>query len=88
VDKSLAPGESRRVEYPHHGFQSSVTRTVYAADGTIIHQNTWFSDYRAVNGVTLVGPRAAAPEPPAEDEADAETAAEEPEVGDPPDEEG
>ena len=61
VDPSLAPGASRRVEYPHHGFQSSVTRTVYAADGSVIHQNTWFSDYRAVNGITLVGPSAAAP---------------------------
>ena len=85
VDPSLAPGTSRRVEYPHHGFQSSVTRTVYGADGSIIHQNTWFSDYRAVNGITLVGPRAAAPEPPADA---AETAAEDPGVGDPPDEEG
>ena len=84
VDPSLAPGAARRVEYPHHGFQSSVTRTVYGADGSIIHQNTWFSDYRAVNGITLVGPTAAAPKPPADDEP---PPAEDAGVGDPPDEE-
>lgn len=71
VDKSLAPGTSRRVEYPHDGFKSTVTRTVYGPDGSVIHENTWFSDYRTVNGITLVGPTAAAPEPPPdEDEGD------------------
>ena len=61
LDTSLAPGTSRRVEYPHDGFKSTVTRTVYGADGSVLHENTWFSDYRAVNGVTLVGPTATAP---------------------------
>ena len=73
VDTSLAPGTSRRVEYPHHGFQTTVNRTVYAADGTVLHQNSWFSDYRAVNGVTLVGPTAAAP--PADTDSGATAAA-------------
>ncbi len=68
VDASMAPGTSRRVEYPHHGFQSTVTRSVTAADGSILHQNTWFSDYRAVNGITMVGPATAAP--PADEEED------------------
>jgi len=72
VDSSMAPGSARRVEYPHDGFQATVTRTVRAPDGSIVHQNTWFSDYRAVNGITLVGPTAAAPEPPDEDEAEDE----------------
>ena len=70
VDTSMAPGTSRRVEYPHHGFNATVSRTVYAPSGEIVHQNTWFSAYRAVNGITLVGPTAAAPEPPDEDEGD------------------
>jgi vancomycin resistance protein YoaR len=70
VDASMAPGTSRRVEYPHDGFNVSVSRTVYAADGTILHENTWFSDYRAVNGITLVGPAtAAAPADPPDDTA-------------------
>ena len=82
IDTSMAPGTARRVEYPHNGFQSTVTRTVYGPDGEVVHQNTWFSDYRTVNGITLVGPTAAAPEPPDEDEG--ETAGDAG-VGDPPD---
>jgi vancomycin resistance protein YoaR len=80
VDSSMAPGTARRVEYPHNGFQATVVRTVYGPDGSVVHQNTWFSDYRVVNGITLVGPTAAAPEPP-DDEG--ETAAD-PGTGDPP----
>jgi vancomycin resistance protein YoaR len=79
LDTSMAPGTSRRVEYPHNGFQATVSRTVYGPDGAVVHQNTWFSDYRVVNGITLVGPTAAAPEPPDE----GETAAD-PGTGDPP----
>ncbi|MDQ2675110.1 MAG: VanW family protein, partial [Chloroflexota bacterium] len=80
VDSSLAPGTARRVEYPHDGFQATVSRTVYDANGEVVHQNTWFSDYRVVNGITLVGPTAAAPEPPSDDEG--ETASD-PGTGDP-----
>jgi vancomycin resistance protein YoaR len=57
---SMAPGSAKRIEFPHNGFDVSVSRTVYGPDGAVIHQNTWFSDYRAVNGITLVGPPAAA----------------------------
>jgi vancomycin resistance protein YoaR len=63
VDPSLAPGEARRIESPHHGFNVTVSRTVYDADGEVLHQDTWFSDYRAVNGVVLVGPSASASAP-------------------------
>jgi len=80
VDSSMAPGTARRVEYPHNGFQATVSRTVYGPDGSVVHQNTWFSDYRVVNGITLVGPTAAAPEPPGDE---GETAAD-PGTGDPP----
>lgn len=76
VDTSLRPGTSKRVEYPHDGHDVSVSRTVYAADGSVLHQNTYFSSYRPVNGITLVGPspkREA--DPPAEDEEDATAAA-------------
>ncbi|MGI8998592.1 MAG: VanW family protein [Candidatus Limnocylindria bacterium] len=78
VSRDLAPGSARRVEYPHDGFDVSVSRTVTAADGTVVHQNTWFSDYRPVNGITLTGPTpaVAAVQPPAEaeDEADGQSA--------------
>ena len=59
---ALAPGASVRVEGAYNGFDSSVTRTVRDADGTVIHVDTWFSHYNAVNGVTQVGP--ALPPPP------------------------
>jgi vancomycin resistance protein YoaR len=57
VNPNLAPGTSRIVEYPHNGFNSSVTRWVYDADGGVIHEDVWVSHYRTVNGITEVGPR-------------------------------
>jgi vancomycin resistance protein YoaR len=61
ADPGMAPGSARRVEFPHDGHDVSRTRYVYDADGTLIHQNTYFSSYRTVNGITAVGPTAAAP---------------------------
>jgi vancomycin resistance protein YoaR len=61
VDPSMAPGSAKRVEFPHHGHDVSRTRFVYDADGNLIHQNNYFSSYRTVNGITAVGPTAAAP---------------------------
>ncbi|HSM38260.1 MAG TPA: VanW family protein, partial [Candidatus Limnocylindrales bacterium] len=55
-NKSLKPGTSVRVEYPHNGFDAVVTRTVRDADGNVIWTNTWVSHYNTVNGVTEVGP--------------------------------
>ena len=45
VDPSMAPGTSRRVEYPHDGHDVSRSRLVYAT----------------VTGIVAVGPTAAAP---------------------------
>ncbi len=59
---SLAPGASVRVEGAYNGFDASVTRTVRDAAGMVIHVDTWISNYRAVNGITEVGP--ALPPPP------------------------
>ncbi len=56
VNTSLAPGTSRRVEYPHDGFDAVVTRWVRDSSGKVIWENTWFSHYSAVNGITEVGP--------------------------------
>lgn len=58
VNSSLAPGTSKRVEYPHDGFDASVTRTVRAANGTVLWENVWVSHYKAVNGIVEVGPAA------------------------------
>jgi vancomycin resistance protein YoaR len=60
VDPSMAPGSAKRVEFPHDGHDVSRTRYVYDADGTLIHENTYFSSYRTVNGITAVGPRRSA----------------------------
>ncbi|MEP6468530.1 MAG: VanW family protein [Chloroflexota bacterium] len=57
VNGNLAPGTSIIREYPHNGFDTSVTRWVRDADGNIVHQDTWNSHYNTVNGVTEVGPR-------------------------------
>lgn len=59
---SLAPGVRKRVEYPVDGMQVWVTRTVRDASGKIIHQETWYSNYKRVDGLLLVG-RKAAPAP-------------------------
>jgi vancomycin resistance protein YoaR len=53
---TLPAGTSKRVEFPHHGFSVTVTRTVRdATTGEVIHSNTYNSYYQTVNGVTLVG---------------------------------
>jgi len=65
VDPSMALGTRKRVEYPHDGHDVSRTRFVYDANGNEIHRNTYFSSYRTVNGISLVGPTPEAP-PPAE----------------------
>ena len=51
----LPTGVSRRIEYPTDGFRSWVTRTVRDASGAIIHEETYYSDYAAIDGITLVG---------------------------------
>ena len=51
----LPEGTSQRVEWPHDGFQVTVERTVHDVNGELIHHNTYYSNYRAVDGVTLVG---------------------------------
>jgi len=51
----LEPGVFERAEFEADGFDSWVTRTVRNAQGAIIHENTWFSDYRKVDGVFLFG---------------------------------
>jgi vancomycin resistance protein YoaR len=64
VNTGLKPGTSKRVEFPHDGFDAVVTRTVRSAGGEILWTNTWVSNYRVVNGITEVGPKpAATPKP-------------------------
>lgn len=60
---ALKPGVERRVEGVYNGFDASVTRYVRAADGTLIHQDTYFSHYHPVNGLLLIGEATSTPAP-------------------------
>ena len=57
---SLPPGTSKRIEYPVDGKKVSVTRVVRDRAGNVIHKDTYFSHYKTVTGVVLIG-RGAAP---------------------------
>jgi vancomycin resistance protein YoaR len=52
---SLRPGARRQIEWPSAGKQVWVTRTVRERNGRVIHQDTWYSDYKRVDGIILVG---------------------------------
>jgi hypothetical protein len=70
----MAPGTSKRVEYPHDGHDVSRSRFVYDAAGNQIHRNDYFSSYATVTGILLVGPTPAAPpDPPESPDPPAET---------------
>lgn len=60
--KTLPPGATKRIESPHDGKDVTVTRTVRDASGKIIHQETYYSHYARVDGLTLVGRAAATTE--------------------------
>ena len=51
----VAPGGRKQVEYPFTGFNSSVERVVTAADGTVLHDDTFNSSYRRVIGLVYLG---------------------------------
>ena len=60
---TIPAGTRKRIEYPVRGMQVWVSRTVRDAAGTVIHSNTWYSNYKRVNGIVLVGVKATTPAP-------------------------
>ncbi|HEY8869489.1 MAG TPA: VanW family protein [Candidatus Limnocylindrales bacterium] len=52
---TLPSGTTKRVEYPDNGMDVWVTRTVRDKTGAIIHQETFFSHYARITGLTLIG---------------------------------
>ena len=46
---------------------TSVRRKVYDADGTLLHENVWYSSYRGEKKIVLVGTK---PKPPPEPRAE------------------
>ncbi len=54
-DPSMEKGQVVVEEYGQPARATSVSRTVYAADGTKLHDNTWYSSYRSEPKVVRVG---------------------------------
>jgi len=60
LTNTLAPGKTKRIEYPVDGKDVWVTRIVTDANGRVIHRNTYYSHYARITGIVLVGRAAAA----------------------------
>jgi vancomycin resistance protein YoaR len=52
---TVKPGKTYAAEVATNGFTISVTRTVKDSTGKLIHNNTWKSQYTAVNGQLQIG---------------------------------
>ena len=52
---SLPAGVTEQVEFKATGFESTVIRTVRDANGTLLHEDTFYSDYIKVDGIYRVG---------------------------------
>lgn len=50
----IPAGTTKRVEFPHDGMDAWVTRTV-TRNGQIIHRETYYSDYKRVDGILWIG---------------------------------
>jgi hypothetical protein len=62
LDPSLAPGEAVLEDSGEPSRSTSVRRRVYAADGKLLYDTTFYSSYRAEPRIIQVGPKAA-PQP-------------------------
>jgi len=60
---TLPEGKRKRIEYPVDGKQVWRTVTVYNADGTILREKTYYSNYARITGIVLVGQAPANPAP-------------------------
>jgi vancomycin resistance protein YoaR len=54
-DPTMLKGTSEVDEYGQPARATSVSRTVYDADGTTLHEDTWYSSYRSEPKVVRVG---------------------------------
>ena len=57
LDPSLAPGTSVVQDYGESAYSTSVERIVYAPDGKLMSDATWYSNYRSSPEILLVGPK-------------------------------
>ncbi|HWB23412.1 MAG TPA: VanW family protein [Gaiellaceae bacterium] len=56
IDRALAPGQVVVTDYGEAAYSTSVRRLVYAPDGTLLSDATWYSNYRALPKQISVGP--------------------------------
>jgi len=54
-DSTLLKGKSEVLEYGEPARATSVSRKVYAANGKLLHEDTWYSQYRSEPKVVRVG---------------------------------
>jgi vancomycin resistance protein YoaR len=54
-DPALLKGKSEVLEYGQPARATSVSRTVYDPNGTVLHEDTWYSSYRSEPKVVRVG---------------------------------
>lgn len=52
---ALAPLQRNQVEWPVDGFKSWVTRIVRDASGNVLHEDTYYSNYRTITGIVMLG---------------------------------
>jgi vancomycin resistance protein YoaR len=55
LTSTLRAGTRKRIEYPVDGKQVWRTVTVYNADGSILRQKTYYSNYARITGIVLIG---------------------------------
>jgi vancomycin resistance protein YoaR len=65
IDRSLQPGQVVVESDGAPATSTSVNRLVYAPDGKLLYDNTWYSNYVAQPKIVLVGPKAKKPAKPA-----------------------
>ncbi len=63
-DRTLAKGTTVVEEYGTSPSRTSVERTVYGANGNVLHDETWTTSYRGETRVVRVGTKVEEPEPP------------------------
>ena len=66
LTSTLSAGSRKRIEYPVDGKKVWRTVTVYNADGTVLRQTTYYSNYARITGIVLVGQGSSANDAPVE----------------------
>ena len=56
IDPALAPGQVVVTDYGEAAYSTSVRRLVYAQNGTLLSDATWYSNYRSSPELISVGP--------------------------------